>query len=44
MSGQRLARRVGIVIAVLVFGVLAGGIPGIGEFQAFDYVWTAPQL
>lgn len=44
MSGQRLARRVGMVFAVLAFAVMAGGASGsFGEFQAFDYVWTAPK-
>nr|WP_269089836.1 hypothetical protein [Micromonospora acroterricola] len=42
MSGQRLARRAGMVFAVLVLAVMAGGTSGFGEFQAFDFVWTAP--
>ncbi|WP_330465213.1 hypothetical protein [Micromonospora zamorensis] len=42
MSGQRLARRVGMLFAVLALAVMAGGATGYGDFQAVDFVWTAP--
>ncbi|MEU5942511.1 hypothetical protein ABZ807_25795 [Micromonospora sp. NPDC047548] len=45
MSGQRLARRVSVM---LVLAALAAGFgtallgDGITELRTFDYVWTTP--